>query len=155
MADIAGDAGVAKAVMFRTAVSKQRLIDSTLARAATGMRIALTCSPQPIVILERALAFARTEKDLFLLLFETARGHPKYGGRYAEMAALTSERLLNIPYGVETAAATPHQIRTAAAMTALLHEGLTNQIVTAAPREDDQFLAWADAMLAAWAKAAN
>jgi AcrR family transcriptional regulator len=151
--DIAATAGVAKAIMFRIAGSKDALIAETLNRASAMMREALTCSPRPRVILERALAAARAEHALFFLLFETARGHPQHHHAYDAMVALTAERLLNIPYGARVSRASAHERRTAQAMTALLHEGLRAHAVAARPKEDAAFLDWAEAMVAAWAGA--
>lgn len=148
---IAADAGVAKAVLFRIAGSKDALIAATLARASAAMREALTCSPRPRVILERALASARAEPDLFFVLFQTARGHPQHHAAYDAMAALTIERLLNIPYGARVSRATAHQQRTAQAMTALLHEGLRAHVLSARPKDDPLFLDWAETMVEAWA----
>jgi AcrR family transcriptional regulator len=150
--DIAAAAGVAKAILFRVAGSKDALIAATLDRASAMMREALTCSPRPRVILERALAAARGEPALFFLLFQSARGHPHHHHAYDAMAALTAERLLNIPFGARVSRASAHQRRTAQAMTALLHEGLRAHVSAARPRDDAQFLDWAEAMVAAWAK---
>lgn len=153
MEDIAAAAGVSKVILYRVFATKDDIIAAVLRFGQDGVQEALACSPDPALVLRRALDFARREPAIFLVLFRSSRDHPVHGGAYRAIADFTARQLLVLIAHPPLEAA-PHAVQLAtAAMTAFLHEAMCRQITDAPPQDDEAFVTWCGTMVEAWRRA--